>query len=79
MDKHTANHVPNTKRKFCFTVSVLIYAICTYNNIRKQDTELSIADAHIMWIFLVPYVEIFFNPTILISAKYFLHWKKLRI
>ena len=48
LNKHTANHIPNTKGKFRFTVSVLTYAMCTYNNIRKQDTELSTADDHIM-------------------------------
>ena len=54
MDKHTANHVQNHQTQISFTVSVLTYAMYTYNIIIKQDTELSIVDAHIMEIFLVP-------------------------
>ena len=54
MDKHTANHVQKHQTQISFTVSVLTYAMYTYNIIIKQDTELSIVDAHIMEIFLVP-------------------------
>ena len=38
----------------------------TYNISIKQDTELSIVDAHILWNSLVPQVEIF----LFISAKF---------
>ena len=54
MDKHTANHVQKHQTQISFTVSVLTYAMYTYNINIKQDTALSIVDAHIMEIFLVP-------------------------
>ena len=52
------NLVPNTKRKFRFTVSVLTYAMSTYNNTRGQYTELPIVAAHIIWVFLAPMSEL---------------------